>query len=77
MSLVIENCKQQALSDLKRLAENILNQLEWSDMHLLRALLVFIDTQSWMKKDLSGESSEPSSNEFNDVSLVEVRRAVK
>lgn len=49
----IQQCKQEALSGLKRLTENILKWLEWSDMKLLRALLVFVDTQSWMKKPSS------------------------
>ena len=47
---VIDCCKQEALSDLKRLTANTLSRLQWSDMKLLRALLVFIETQSWMKK---------------------------
>ena len=35
----LNECKQQALSDLKILSENMLKRLEWSDMKLLRALL--------------------------------------
>ena len=46
----IDRCKQEAVSDLKRLTANTLSRLEWSDMKLLRVLLVFIETQSWTKK---------------------------
>ena len=46
----IDRCKQEAVSDLKRLTANTLSRLEWSDMKLLRVLLVFIETQNWTKK---------------------------
>ena len=61
----------------KDLTENILSRLEWSEMDLLRASLVFADTQSWMKRESLGESPDSSSiDEFNDVSLDEVKSAI-
>ena len=46
-------------------------------MDLLRASLVFADTQSWMKRESLGESPDSSSiDEFNDVSLDEVKSAI-
>jgi len=37
---VIEQCKREAVSDLKRLAAHIVSRLEWSNMRWLRAILV-------------------------------------
>ena len=42
-------CPSEALADLERLTEKMRELLEWSDRDLLRALLVFLETQSWMK----------------------------
>ena len=39
-------CSSQALADLERLTEKMRERLEWSDTDLLRALLVFLETQS-------------------------------
>jgi hypothetical protein len=70
---ILQRCKQEALSDLKKLTDNILQQLEWSDTKLLRALLVFADTQSWMKKpsstDLGPEIDDTLCFDF-DILLV-------
>lgn len=35
------------MSDLKRLDEKMRDRLEWSDVKMLRSILVFIDTQGW------------------------------
>ena len=69
----LNECKQQALSDLKILSENMLKRLEWSDMKLLRALLVFVDTQSWMKKQSEEEEEDDC---MDDQSLAEVKMAM-
>ena len=42
--------KQDALHDLTELNAKIKEQLMWSDVKLLRALLVFLETQSWVKQ---------------------------
>lgn len=74
----IEWCKRQALSDLQRLTDNMLKRLEWSDMKLLRGLLVFLDTQSWMKRlSLATESDCEGEDDFDDPSLAEVKGAIK
>ena len=47
---VLEKCQHQALRDLKLLEQNMRERLEWSDVKLMRNILVFIDTQGWQKK---------------------------
>ena len=68
-STSMQHCKTEALADLTRLEENLRHRLEWSDFSLLRSLLVFVETQSWMKRS--------SSEEDGDVSMLEVKRALE
>ena len=63
-------CSKQAQSDLRRLTEKMRERLEWSDTELLRALLVFVETQSWMKRIASGDSD-------TDLSLAELKAAIE
>ena len=46
-------------------------RLEWSDTDLLRALLVFLETQSWMKRYVTGDESN------SDPSLAELKAAIE
>ncbi len=66
---IVEQCKKDALSDLKCLAANIVSRLEWSNLELLRAFLVFLDTQRWIKR-----SNEAGSD---DSSLDEIKHAIE
>ena len=50
-SATLESCKKQALGDLEQLNKTIQQRLEWSDVRLLRALIAFLDTQSWIKSN--------------------------
>ena len=43
----IKTCQDQALFDLKSLNDQIRSCLEWSDVDLMRSILLFLDTQSW------------------------------
>ena len=45
-------------------------RLEWSDLKLLRAILVFNDTQNWHASPSEAEGED-------DVGLNEIRRAVE
>ena len=42
----LEQCKTHVLADLQMLEDCIKQRLEWSDITLLRSILVFIDTQN-------------------------------
>ena len=65
-SSFLHTCKTEALADLTRLEENLRSRLEWSDLSLLRSLLVFVETQSWMKR---------SSREQDNVSMLELKKS--
>ena len=43
----LKACANSALADLERLEERMKSRLEWSDLELLRVILVFLDTKSW------------------------------
>ena len=46
----LRSCQEQALHDLLQLDQMMRSRLEWSDIKMLRLILVFIDTQSWVNK---------------------------
>ena len=45
--VVVNSCRQQALSDLRKLDDELKERLSWSDTKLMRAIMVFLDTQAW------------------------------
>ena len=45
--IVLVSRKDHALTDVSHLEERLRQRLEWSDIKLLRALLIFLDTQTW------------------------------
>ena len=60
---------------MNRLEKKIRARLEWYDVKMLRAILVFTDTQSWR---LSTGSDEMNSEPEDDVdNLAEIRDAVE
>ena len=70
--VAIEFCKKEALADLKRVEVNMCQRLEWSDVKLLRALLVFVETQSWIQK-----STTDADDECEDASMLEIKLALE
>ncbi len=50
-----------AKNDLQRLEKRIGERLEWSDMKLLRYILIFLDTHSWAIPSFSPLYPSPSS----------------
>jgi len=66
---MLEGCKRQALGDLESLSRSI-EQLDWSDLHLLRAL-IFLESQSWVERECQ------STDHGQDASLEEVKHAVE
>ena len=55
---IVDQCKVHVLADMERLQEKIKERLSWTDTTLLRQLLVFLETQSWQKKDPSSDDEE-------------------
>jgi len=75
--------KQDGLQDLTRLDEKMRERLTWSDTNLLRALVVFLDTQSWTKQVASTATNNSdceyinlSDDDDNDKSLYEVKESM-
>jgi len=63
----LESCKKQALGDLESLSRTIQQRLEWSDLHLLRALIVFLESQSWVKREPTDHGQDASLEEVKDA----------
>ena len=70
----ISSCKTQALADLHHLDERMRCRLEWSDMHLLRSILLVLDTQSWQSQE--SEHANDVTELDEDDTLVEIKEAV-
>ena len=54
----LDQCSAHAKADLARLDTKIRERLQWSDMKLLRSILVFLDTRSWVSLG-TNRSSQP------------------
>ena len=78
-----ESLKQDALRDLNRLDEKMRERLKWSDIKLLRSLLIFLETQSWAKRSrqraqpVSENEDEIDDDDGDDSSLVEIKESVE
>ena len=67
----LDRCKAPALADIQRLHEQLKTRLEWSDVNLLRAILVFLETQSWLQRN------DPSNDDpDSDDGLANIRAAL-
>ena len=44
--VISKSCKDQALADLSSLDQKMRVRLEWSDVDLMRSIILFLDTQS-------------------------------
>ena len=64
-------CSSEALADLERLTGKMRERIQWSDTDLLRALLVFLEIQSWMKRNVSGDEGD------RDPALAELKAAIE
>ena len=74
---VLESCKDQTLTDVSRLEDRIRERLEWSDIKLLRGLLIFLDTQTWHSVATDENDLESAESSPGDKSLTEVSGAVE
>lgn len=73
----IKTCQDQALTDLKSLDDQMCSRLEWSDVDLMRSILLFLDTQSWQLQvaDESLEDDRLSEVKAALVSITDMFRA--
>ena len=67
--MVLQSCKDQALADVSRLEDRLRQRLEWSDIKLLRALLILIGTQTWRPVATDENESESAESSSGDKSL--------
>ena len=51
-------CRDEARADLNSLDEKMWAWLEWSDVELLRSILLFLDTQSWQGSEKDNCTAE-------------------
>lgn len=70
---ILEQCKKHVQDDLLRLEQKIKERLEWTDVKLLRSILVFVETQSWQKS--FSDHSDGAMVNLDD--FAEVREAVE
>ena len=56
--ITLNSCAAQALVDINQLQKQLQARLEWSDVKMLRAILVFLDTQCWQLSATNDESSD-------------------
>ena len=69
----LKTCAAHAPADIKRLEEKMQVRLEWSDVKMLRAILVLLDMQSWQ----SSPAGEHSDTDEEEDDLTEIREAVE
>ena len=68
----LDKCKPQVSADLHRIQEKLKARLEWNDLTLLRAILAFLDTQSWQKRNDLSSKEDPE----YDACMIELRAAL-
>lgn len=73
----LESCRDQAMKDLKCLDESMRDWLEWSDVKMLRSILVFLDTQGWQIKASCPATSSDSDEPEADDGLSEIKSAIE
>ena len=71
----LEQCKKHVMDDIRRLEQKIKERLEWSDIQLLRSILVFLETQSWQSRFSEDSSDDDGMLDLDD--FAEVRAAVE
>ena len=71
---MLQSCKSQALADLKQLDSSMRDRLEWTDVEILRNILVFLDTNSW--RCPVSDSTNSQTAEKDEV-LAKVQSAVE
>ena len=69
-------CSTQAVADLKCLSSKLKERLAWSDLQLLRSILVFLDTCSWAPRQRRAANSDSEQEEDED-DKEEIRAAVE
>ena len=72
---MLSQCSKQALADLQKLDDRIKERMAWSDVDLLRSILVFLDTRSWSTRRQIART--PSSEEEQEEEEQEDKSEIK
>jgi len=72
----LEQYKQHVMDNICRLEQKIKERLEWSDIQLIRSILVFLETQSW-QSSFSKDSSDDHDGMLDLDDFAEIRAAVE
>ena len=75
-STTITTCSVQAITDLKKLTGKLIDRLSWSNMELLRAMLMLLDTASWIPKRRT-VSLEQATDHDDEDDKEEIREAAE
>ena len=70
-----KSCADQALADLKSPDGRMRARLEWSDVDLMRSILLFLDTQSWQDSDESSTDDHLSEVKAALLSITDIFHA--
>jgi len=62
-----KSCADQALANLKSLDDQMRARLEWSDVDLMRSILLFLDTQSWQDSEGSSTNDDISTQKTTQL----------
>ena len=73
----VTNCSIHTLEDLKRLSSTLKERLAWSDLQLLRSILVFLDTCSWAPRQLRAASRDSEQEDDKIDDKAEIRAAIE
>ena len=73
-------CQDQPLADLKSLDDKMRTHLEWSDVDMMRSILLFLNTQSWQGSERSLNDDDNDDDQLSEVkaalvSITDVFRA--
>ena len=68
-----KSCADQALSNLIYLDSKMRAHLEWSDVNLMRSILLFLDTQSWQDNFEEATGSESRLSEIKSALVTSLK----
>ena len=52
----LKHCSDQAIADTKQFNDKLRERLEWSDVRMLRTIVLFLNTQSWQYTALGSDT---------------------
>ena len=75
-----QQLKRMNLARFDQIDENMRERLKWSDIKLLRSLLIFLEMRSWAKRSratVTDNDNEDEVDDDDDCSLAEIKESVE